>query len=171
MLPSCGGCVYMHTGLQCLTCVCCMTCSHLLDKGVRRLWTQQQHGSPQCVPVPVQLLGFHAAEEGAKDFAHVSVHALQGDVHTYTRSLVQEALQSSDICGKNSHSLSDVTERQAHAELRSETLMVFTLGQGVATWWPNQECQVYCRETTVIRTMTISIRTIDSSKNSRGFLF
>lgn len=74
--------------------------THLMDEDLSSTRTQQQNGSPQRVPVAVQLLSAHAAEQIGEDTADVPVHSLQSHVQTLSRRLVQKTLQSTDICKK-----------------------------------------------------------------------
>lgn len=82
-----------------------------MDEDLRSARTQQQNGSPQRVPVAVQLLCAHAAEQIGEDTADVPVHPLQSHVQALSRRLVQKALQSADICKKPSTELFVIVNR------------------------------------------------------------
>lgn len=64
---------------------------------MRSVWAEQQDGSPQCVSVPIELLGPHGGEEVGEDFTDVPVHSLQCHVDTLAGRLVEETLQAADI--------------------------------------------------------------------------
>lgn len=68
-----------------------------MDEHLRPPGTHEQHGPPQGVPVAVELLGAHGAEEVVENAAHVAVHPLQGDVQAEAGRLVHEGLQASDV--------------------------------------------------------------------------
>lgn len=74
-----------------------------MDEDLGAARTQQQNGSPERVPVAVQLLCAHAAEQVGEDATDVPVHPLQSHVQTLPRRLVQEPLQSADIWKKTKH--------------------------------------------------------------------
>lgn len=56
------------------------TTTYLVDEGVGTLWTKQQDGAAQRVPVAVQLLCLHGSEEAAEHVADILVHLLQGHI-------------------------------------------------------------------------------------------
>ena len=57
----------------------------------------EQHGPPQRVPVPIELLSAHGVEEVGEDAADVAVDPLQGDVQSQSRRLVHEVLQTTYV--------------------------------------------------------------------------
>lgn len=70
---------------------------HLVDEHLCSSGAHEKHGPPQRVPVAVELLGPHGAEQVGEHPAHVAVHPLQRHVQTLPRRLVQECLQSTDV--------------------------------------------------------------------------
>lgn len=85
-------------------CFCLQTLQllpYLVNKALSGLGTEQQDGPSQSVPVTVQLLHTHGAEESGEDLTNVTVHHLQGHVQAQPRCLVQKRLQSTDVCREN----------------------------------------------------------------------
>lgn len=71
--------------------------AYLVDEHLCTSRAHEQHGSPQSVPVPVELLGAHRVKEVIENSADVAVHPLQGNIQTQTRCLVHKGLQTPDI--------------------------------------------------------------------------
>lgn len=70
---------------------------YLVDENLGAARAHEQHGPPQSVPVAVELLRAHGAEEVVEDSAHVAVHPLQRHVQAQPGHLVHEGLQTTDI--------------------------------------------------------------------------
>ena len=68
-----------------------------MDEDLGSPRAHEQHGAAQRVPVAVELLGAHGAEQVAEDAANVAVDALQGYVQAQPGSLVHEGLQAPDV--------------------------------------------------------------------------
>lgn len=81
-------------------CLCCWwrnVSAYLVDEHLSTSRAHEQHGPPQSVPVPVELLGAHRVEEVSEDSADVAVHPLQGNIQTHPRRLVHKCLQTADV--------------------------------------------------------------------------
>lgn len=50
--------------------------TYLIDEGVCPLWTKQENGTAQRVPVAIQLLCLHGGEEAGEHVTDVLVHLL-----------------------------------------------------------------------------------------------
>jgi len=71
--------------------------AYLVDEHLRTTRTHEQHGPPQSVPVPVELLSAHRVEEVSEDSADVVVHSLQRHIQTQPRPLIHKGLQTPDV--------------------------------------------------------------------------
>lgn len=69
----------------------------LLDEAVCSVGAEQQDGTTQRVPVPVELLRPHGGEQVGEHLADIAVHSLQRYVHSLAGRLVQEPLQAPNI--------------------------------------------------------------------------
>ena len=66
--------------------------AYLVDEHLCTSRAHEQHGPPQSVSVPVELLSAHCVKEVSEDSADVAVHPLQGNIQTQPRCLVHKGL-------------------------------------------------------------------------------
>lgn len=81
-----------------------------MDEHLRPPGTHEQHRPPQGVPVAVELIGAHGAEEVVENAADVAVHPLQGDVQAEARRLVHKGLQAADVWWTRDHRKAEAEE-------------------------------------------------------------
>lgn len=76
-------------------------CPYLSDKSLGSSWAHKQHGPTQCIPVAMQFFHSHCSEQTCDHHVDIRFHLLKGYVHSLMRSLVQEILNATDICGQS----------------------------------------------------------------------
>lgn len=71
--------------------------AYLVDEHLCTSRAHEQDGPPQSVPIPVELLSAHGAEEVVKNSADIAIHPLQRNIEAQPRRLVHKGLQTPDI--------------------------------------------------------------------------
>ncbi len=87
----CGICIYKSV------CVCVREWMYLSNEGLCCAGAHEQHRTPQCVPVAMQLFHPHGAEHSSDHHVNIGFHLLERHIHPLLRCLVQEVLYAPDI--------------------------------------------------------------------------